>query len=294
MTKNRNPRSGGRSRVAPEALLGILAAVVAVPLLGSDLEVQNTNVNEGTYAARVGVGTTCADPTHTTVSDPVLPATFTACSSLTSDADVPTGTTRFTAGDLVKLRSGFSVDSGADFTIEIDRTLYPDAWVQDDTPDGEKVYAARFYNDAAALVLEGSEEFFHFIAYDAGGNPEVRVGVKRNGTERRLFLEAFLDNGSLVTTEGTNELLLPGDGNFHWVEVGWTASTGGDNGSAYICVDQASPPTGCPSLSSLDNDTGAIDFVRWGAVDVPSGSSIGDLDLDDFESRSSLNIGPLP
>jgi hypothetical protein len=47
-------------------------------------------------------------------------------------------------------------------------------------------------------------------------------------------------------------------------------------------------------FSSLDNDTGAIDFVRCGAVDVPTHGDIGNLDLDDFESRSSLLIGPLP
>ena len=279
-----------KNRKLPKALLGILSAAVAVPLLASTLDVQNTNVNEGVYAARVGVGTTCTAATHLTPSGN-LTGDYEACSSLASDGDV-VGATTFTAGDLVKLRSGFSVD--ADFTITMDRDLYPDAWVQDDTPDGETVYAARFYNDAAALVLEGAEEFFHFVAYDAGGNPEVRVGVKRNGAERRLFLEAIEDGGGIETTEGVNELVLPGDGNFHWVEVGWTASTGGNNGSAYICLDQAAPPTGCVSLSTLDNDTGAIDFVRWGAIDVPGNSSIGNLDLDDFESRSSLNIGPLP
>jgi hypothetical protein len=47
-------------------------------------------------------------------------------------------------------------------------------------------------------------------------------------------------------------------------------------------------------LSSLDNDTGAIDFVRWGAVDVPSHTNVGNIDLDDFESRSSLSLGPRP
>ena len=297
MTQTRNPLSGARSRVTPKALLWILLAVVAVPLLASTLDVQNTNVNEGTYAARVGVGTTCTAATHLAPSGN-LSGPYEACSTLATDGDV-VGATTFTAGDLVKLRNGFSVAEGASFTIEIDRDLYPDAWVQDDTPDGETVYSARFYVDPTTLNLtQDSHRFFHFIAFDAGGQPEVRVGVKRNGTERRLFLEAFLDNGSHVTTEDTdgggpivgNEIEL--EVGWHWVEVGWTAGSG--DGSAYLCVDTATPPNGCTPLSSLDNDTGAIDFVRWGVVDVPSNTTLGNVDLDDFESRSSLNIGPLP
>jgi hypothetical protein len=54
------------------------------------------------------------------------------------------------------------------------------------------------------------------------------------------------------------------------------------------------PPLTCVELSNLDNDTGAIDFVRWGAIDVPSSPvPLGDIELDDFESRRSLSIGPL-
>ena len=48
-------------------------------------------------------------------------------------------------------------------------------------------------------------------------------------------------------------------------------------------------------LSNLNNDTGAIDFVRWGAIDVPSNTDdIGNLDLDDFESRRWLFLSDLP
>jgi hypothetical protein len=53
------------------------------------------------------------------------------------------------------------------------------------------------------------------------------------------------------------------------------------------------PGGGVGALSGLDNDTGAIDFVRWGAVDVPSTCGPGNVDLDDFESRRSLYIGPI-
>lgn len=276
-------------RFAPAAGAAVLV-LAAASLHASTLDVQNANKNTGTYAARVGVASSCLGDLHEVLTGTIGAGAYVGCSTLTAEADLASGAATFTAGDLVILRDGFSVATGATLTVEIDRALYPDAWVQDDTPDGETVYAARFYIDPSQLALDEGDRFFHFLAFDGSGSPEVRVGVKRTGTERRLFLEAFEDAGTFETTEGANELLLPTG--WHWVEVGWSAGSG--NGSAYLCVDAETPPSGCESLSSLDNDTGAIDFVRWGAVDVPSDTDLGDLDLDDFESRRSLLIGPLP
>jgi hypothetical protein len=285
MRSNNSTSRNGRSRWA----LAVLALLPAASALASDLTVQNTNVNtenSGTnnFAARVAVVSACTDELHENVTGSIGAGMHVACSTLTSDADVTSGAVQFTAGDLVLLRNGFSVASGASLAVEINRTLYPDAWVQDNTPAGEDIYAARFYVDPTNLVLTSSDRFYHFLAFDAGGNPEVRVGMKQNGTERRLFLEVILDNGSVASTENGLELILP-DG-WQMVEVGW-----GTDGSAYLCVSNLSS---CANLSALDNDTGAIDFVRWGAIDVPSDTDLGDLDLDDFESRSSLLIGPLP
>jgi hypothetical protein len=273
----------------------ILLAFFVAPLAASTLDVQKGNVSSGTHAAQVEVASSCTANLHEVVTGNPAGGAFVGCSSLTSDANL-TGATTFTAGDLVILQEGFKVANGASLAIEIERSLYPDAWVQDDTPDGEKVYAARFYNDSTDLALTAAHEFYHFIAFDAAANPEVRVGVKFDDSldELRLFLEVFLDHGGIASTETTHEIELPAG--WHYVEVGWTASTGGNNGSAYLCVDEDEPSGVCENLSNLDNDTGAIDFVRWGAIDVPSNTptGIGDIELDDFESRRSLKIGPLP
>jgi hypothetical protein len=284
MTRKSTRLAGGRASLAALALLLVAASAAA-----STLTVQSGNKNSGTYAARVGVASSCEADNHAVVTGPIAGGVFTACSTLTADADLASGATSFTAGDLVILRNGFSVATGASLTVEIDRDLYPDAWVQDDTPDGETVYSARFYIDPSSLDLDDGDEFLHFLAFDSGGQPRLRVGLKQVGTERRLFLEAIDDVGGVATT--LDQLLLAG---WNWVEVGWEASSGADDGRAFICLNAETPPTGCVELSNLDNDTGAIDFVRWGAIDVPSASSLGNLDLDDFESRRSLNIGPLP
>jgi hypothetical protein len=146
------------------------------------------------------------------------------------------------------------------------------------------VYAARFFVDMTNLDLDSTDRFYHFVAFDTQGAPELRVGVKYNsGTvENRVFLEVFADDGSLYSTEVLlSELVLPNG--WHWVDVFWQAGAGEENGLAYVCIDAETPPIGCVDLSNLDNDTGAIDFVRWGAMDVPPGD-FGLIDFDDFVS----------
>lgn len=257
-------------------------ALLAAPLGASSLGVQGANPNTGTWAARVSVESACTADLHSVVTGAIGAGTYEACSSLTSDGDLGSGAATFRAGDRVVLAAGFSVAAGASLTVEIDPALYPDAWVQDDTPDGETVYAARFYLDPSALTMTAVDRFYHFLAFDAAGDPEVRVGVNfHDGLgEKRMFLEVFEDDGGVVTTEGTGELAL--SEGWQFVEVGWQAGAG--DGGAYLCVDTL---TACANLIDLDNDTGAIDFVRWGAVDVPSDSDLADLDFDDFESCDS-------
>jgi hypothetical protein len=266
----------------PGVILTFLLALCSPPLRASTLEVQNVNANGGDFAARISVASDCKSDTHGIVSGTIEGGEYVGCSTLTSDADLASGATTFTAGDRVILREGFMV-TGATLTVEIDRALYPDAWVQDDTPDGETVYAARFSVDMTNLGLDDASRFYHFLAFDAQGQPELRVGVKNAPglSETRLFMEVFADDGGVYTTENINELAVF-DG-WHWVDVFWQASAGDDNGLAYVCIDAVTPPVGCVDLSNLDNDTGAIDFVRWGAVDVPSGE-FGLIDFDDFVS----------
>ena len=249
----------------------------------SSLEVQDQNVNTGLFAARVGVASSCDAELHEVLTGPIGAGDYVGCSTLTADADLASGAATFTAGDLVILRNGFQVAAEASLTVEIDRALYPDAWVQDDTPDGETIYSARFHVDASGLDFASSlQRFFHFAALDGAGRPEFRIGLKRTGTEKRLFFEVFQDDGSLATTEDSLEFLVsPG---WHRVEVGWAASSSpaDQQGSGFICLDSPAPPQGCVVLSSLDNDTGAEpgSSVLAGPLSV-SGAGTG-LSLESF------------
>jgi hypothetical protein len=268
---------------------GLVAAalLVAAPLAASTLEVQEANVHTGNSAARVGVASGCLFDLHAVIAGQITPGTYSGCSSLTADGEA-SGDTRLIGGDQVVLSPGFAFE-GNSLTIEIDRALYPDAWVQDDTPDGETVYTASFYVDATTLDLDAADRFFHFIAFDANGEQKSRLGVKFNSGagERRIFLEVVEDDGGIVSTEATlEELVLPSG--WHLIDVGVHFQ---ELGFAYLCVDSPAPPTGCVVLDELDIAAGAIDFVRWGALDVPSDSALGSLDLDDFLSNPPFEDG---
>jgi hypothetical protein len=264
-----------------------LLAVAAMALGGwgvaaaSTIDVLNTNPAFETYGARFTIATTCTSDNQELATG-AISGTIEACDTLTADGTVSTAAT-LRAGDRVILRSGFNVASGASLTVQIDQTLYPDAYLQDDTPDGETTYAARFYLDATSLSLGTDDRFIHFLARGAADEPLVRLVVKKVGAELRLVLEAFEDGGGLVTTEGVTELVLPADG-YHWVEVGRVA---GATGMAYACIDDTMGT--CVELAGLDNDGGSVHSVRWGAMDVKA--NLGALDVDEFESQRATLIG---
>ncbi|KPJ82987.1 MAG: hypothetical protein AMS19_05935 [Gemmatimonas sp. SG8_23] len=264
------------SRVSRAVWITLAAGIAMHPGSGvaSSFDVQGENVNTGLFAARVDVASSCTADLHAILSGPIAAGDYIGCSTLTADADLASGAATFTAGDLVILRDGFSVATGGTLTVEIDRDLYPDAWVQDDTPDGETIYAARFYLDASSLdvaSLEG-QRFFPFVAravvgnVDADPEPEAySVGIRGASSDLLLFFEMVEDDGSVVTTEGTGLEFAVGPG-WHQVDLQWQASTSPEahDGTGFLCLDSPAPPLGCVALSDLDNDTGAIDFVRWG------------------------------
>ncbi|HVS14795.1 MAG TPA: hypothetical protein VMV46_12780 [Thermoanaerobaculia bacterium] len=266
------------------ATIGLVVAAVGVAS-ASDVTVVGDAARFESFGARFTIATTCTFDNQVTATGS-LSETLEACDTLTASGTVSTAAT-LRAGDRVILRDGFNVAAGASLTVEIDRTLYPDAYLQDDTPDGETVYAARFYLDAKELTLDPGDRFIHFVARDAAGEPLVRLVIKQEGTEVRLVLEAFEDGGGVVTTEGSIELVLPADG-YHWLEVGRVAGAG--DGSTYLCLDATMGS--CVELTDLDNDAGSVHSVRWGAMDVRA--NLGTLDVDEFESQRATLIGPSP
>ncbi|MBD3852846.1 MAG: hypothetical protein IFK93_16175, partial [Acidobacteria bacterium] len=112
-----------------------------------------------------------------------------------------------------------------------------------------------------------------------------QLQLEDNGANIALVASA-LHGGSLSSV--TADSSLPSG--YFAVEFEWMASdAGSSNGYLDVWVD-GSPVTG---LSSLDNEAGQIDYVRWGAVDGVDYTTSGTMNLDEFVSqRSSSMIGP--
>jgi hypothetical protein len=267
-----------------------IGLVVAAGSWASDLAVTGGAAKAGTYGLEVSVGTTC-----TSAADYVVPvgsiagpATEEGCLTLTaSDVDITAGSVTFQAGDRITLQNGFSVASGANFTAAIDQGMTGRAYVQDDSPSAEQLYRARFYVDLLSLSPGSSDTFDHFTAYSNSGTTQFELRLEDSGTNIALVATAR-DGGSWSSI--TADSSLPST--YFAVEFEWKASdSGSSNGHIDVWVDGAA----VTGLSSLDNESGQIDYVRWGAVDGVDSTTSGTMKLDEFVSqRSSSTIGTLP
>lgn len=240
------------------------------------------------YGLRATVGT-CAAMDNVTVPAGTIngPTQFEACETLTTSGavGVASGAVTFRSGRTIGLGNGFSVAPGATFKAEIAPGISRPAYVQDDSPAAEKIYRALFYSRFDGLTLGDGTSFQHFTAYRGDGNAELRVRLKRNAAinpaENRLVVEARLDNDTYATNENTNqEVLVPAGWNL--IEVVWRAAAEGqNNGSVEVRLDDGVLQN---VLMNLDNDLGALETVRWGAVAAVDPSVTGFMELDEFTS----------
>lgn len=262
-----------------------LSFLLMVPgsLTGSDIAVQSSKVMDGTSAATLTLSSTCSDPPQLEVTGEVSGGTFTACSAIFTDAQL-NGTVVLEAGNTIAFQPGFSVAATASLTANLTPAQYQDAVITDTSPQRDTVYAVRFWANTDDYAGNVSTRFDHFLAYDAGGEPEFRVIIGQ-GTGAMLFVEVFDDDGAAAETP---PLALP-IGGWHSIKVVWARSSGADGGSIEICVDEVS----CASLGDLDNDTGSIDRVEWGARNLLGGDA-GALHLDKFESFRNTSLQEQP
>jgi hypothetical protein len=268
-------------------VMGVLA--IATGSWASDLAVNGGAAKAGSYGLEVSVGTNCTAAADYVVPDGSIagPATEEGCLTLTAaDVDITAGSVTFKAGDSMTFQNGFSVASGASFTATIDPGMTGRAYVQDDSPSAETLYRARFYVDLSSLSPGSSDSFDHFTAFSNSGATQFELRLEDSGANIALVVGA-LDGGSFSTV--TADSSLPST--YFAVEFEWKASDGSSNGHLDVWVD-GSPVTG---LGSLDNESGQIDYVRWGAVDGVESTTTGTMKLDEFVSqRSSSTIGTLP
>jgi len=256
----------------------------------SSLTVKTGVAKAGTYGLEVTVGTTCTSDADFVVSDgPIAgPADREGCLTLTAaNVDITSGSVTFTAGDSMAFQNGFSVASGATFTATLDQGITGRAYVQDNSPAGETLYRARLYVDLSSFSPGSGDGFEHFTAYSGAGTWEFDLRLEDSGTDVALVVTAR-DGGGTATI--TADSAVPPT--YFAIEFEWTASdAGSSNGYLDVWIDDVA----ASGLSSLDNETGQIDLVRWGVVDSLTSATTGTMNLDEFVSqRSSATIGTLP
>jgi hypothetical protein len=161
-------------------------------------------------------------------------------------------------------------------------------YVEDDSPNAESRYRARFYLDPNGFDPGEAQSHFRtriFLVF--ASNPTRRVAavvLKRQGGQYSVEGRARLDSGVQDDTG-----FFPITDAPHWIELDLRRSSapGANDGSFRFWIDGTLVST----LTGIDNDLTAVDFVRLGALSVKTGAS-GTLFWDEFESRRNTDVGP--
>jgi hypothetical protein len=263
--------------------LTLLALAWALPAQAGELDVlagaaaQSTN-----YGLRVTPGSTCAAANDLNITSASISGPYQACNSITAGVDTTngvktTGDTTFTAGDEIVLKHKFTVDAGDAFTAIISSPLTQWAYVQDNSPAAEKTYNASFYLKLNSLAFGNTtDRLQHLVGYSSDGTPRFRVVLRKNGTEKRLVLEAREDGGNWESTVGVSEVMLPAG--YNKIEIDWSAGPG--TGQFQVALNDGS----FGGLTGLSNSGAQIDQIKWGAVSGTIDAITGTLDIDEFSS----------
>jgi hypothetical protein len=213
-------------------------------------------------------------PTDLIFRDGLEAGTTAAWSSVTSDGDLTVG-----AGAALHGTNGLSA--------HVDDTAA--LFVQDDTPDAESRYRARFLFDPNGFdpgTANGRLRTRIAIAFqDDPARRAVTLVLRRQlGGQYALMARVRLDDGTVRDTGFFDITDAP-----HTVEFSWqrARTAGGADGTFQMWIDGVSVAT----LDGLDTDTRRIDFTRLGAMSVKPGAT-GTLYFDTFESRRRTFIGP--
>jgi hypothetical protein len=163
------------------------------------------------------------------------------------------------------------------------------AYVEDETPAGERRYRARFYVNLNGLAMGNNEEFELFTASSTDGAAQLRLLVRRSGAQNQLRLAARRDDGTYVETPPGSETPIARE--WHSVEIDWrgSSSAAASDGALALWVDGHSRP----GLGGIDNDQAQLASARWGAVGALDAGTAGAFLLDEFESRRDSFIGLL-
>jgi len=158
-------------------------------------------------------------------------------------------------------------------------------YVQDDTPDAESRYRARFYFDPNGFDPGETQSHFRtrILIAQGSGLRVITIVLKRQAGAYTVEARVRRNDGTRADTG-----FFPITDGPHFIEFDWQRATGpgASDGSLQLWIDGGSVAT----LSGIDNDTVPIDQTRMGALSVKTGAA-GTLYYDQFESRRLNFIG---
>jgi hypothetical protein len=158
-------------------------------------------------------------------------------------------------------------------------------FVQDDTPNAESRYRARFYFDPNGFDPGESQSHFRtrILIAQGSGFRVITIVLKRQSGAYSVEARVRRNDGTRADTG-----FFPVSDAPHFIEFDWQRASGPGtvDGSLSLRIDDVP----VFSLFAIDNDSSPVDFVRMGALSVKTGAA-GTLFYDQFESRRLRLIG---
>lgn len=159
-------------------------------------------------------------------------------------------------------------------------------YVQDDSPNAEAHYHARFYFDPNSLVTANGDYQYILQGYANSANTNVlRLEFKNTSGVYQMRARILNDSGVWQSTP----YITISDA-AHAFEVEWAAASvaGANDGYLTFWIDGVQQG----SLVGIDDDTYRMERVRLGLTFISATGTSGTYFFDAFESRRQTYIGP--
>jgi len=185
-------------------------------------------------------------------------------------------------GDLsVSTSAALIGTQGMQVLVDDNNTIY----VNDDSPNAEPRYRARFYFDPNSIPMLSGDAHYIFKGF-VGSSTEVFKIEFRQSAGIYQIRASIADDGSTFIHSG---FFTIGDMS-HVIEIDWRAAiaAGANNGGLTLWIDNVQQA----NLTGVDNDTHRVDRARLGALSGVDNGTRGTYYFDAFESRRQNYIGP--
>jgi len=170
---------------------------------------------------------------------------------------------------------------GMQAVIDDANTIY----VNDDSPNSEPRYRARFYFDPNSITMASNDAHFIFKGFSGASTDVLQVELRNSAGAYQVRAKLLNDSSVFVVTSWFTITDAS-----HFIELDWRAATGvgANNGGVTLWIDGIQQQ----DLTGVDNDTWRIDRARLGALSGMDIGTSGSYFFDAFESRRQTFIGP--